>query len=239
VSIFVNPLQFAPNEDFERYPRDEERDTRMAEEAGADLLFLPETGELVPPSIRTKVTVAELTDRLCGLSRPGHFDGVATIVTKLFNIILPDKAYFGLKDAQQAAVVEQMAKDLNMPVEIVPCPTVREADGLAKSSRNVYLSAAERAQAAVLPQALQRAEQWKDQPGMTVGKLRDLVKNHILSAPLANIDYVEVLTYPGLGELADNQPVNAIEGRWIIALAVKFGGTRLIDNTIFGGETLV
>ncbi len=158
LSIFVNPLQFGPNEDFERYPRDEERDLAVAEQAGTDIVFLPQVAEMYPQPIKTMVSVREVTTRLCGASRPGHFDGVATVVAKLFHIVQPDAAFFGMKDAQQVAVIEQMVLDLNLPVEIVPCPTIREADGLAKSSRNVYLNEEERKQATVLSAALREAE---------------------------------------------------------------------------------
>ncbi|MBD0380551.1 pantoate--beta-alanine ligase [Paenibacillus sedimenti] len=231
LSIFVNPLQFGPNEDFERYPRNAERDLYVAEAAGADIVFMPDIKEMYPGQIRTAVSVTGLTDRLCGASRPGHFDGVATVVSKLFHIVQPDQAFFGLKDAQQVAVIQQVVNDLNMPVEIVPCPTLREPDGLAMSSRNVYLSEEERRQALVLSQALQKAEDYvQANANFTAAQLNQLVSRHIASAPLATIDYVEVLEYPTLQPFESSylSDLSSI----IIALAVKFGNTRLIDNLI-------
>lgn len=231
VSVFVNPLQFGKNEDFDKYPRDRERDIQLAEQAGTDFVFIPDVSEMYPQPFRTKVIVSGITDVLCGASRPGHFEGVATVVSKLFNIVQPDRAYFGQKDAQQVAVIEQMTRDLNIPVQIVPCPTVREPDGLAMSSRNVYLSPEERRQAVVLSQALAQTDRWLREPGMTVERLKQHIREHIATAPLAVIDYVEVVTYPSL------EPVTSMEqmdGRQpiLIALAVKFGATRLIDNRI-------
>jgi len=234
VSIFVNPLQFGPNEDFDKYPRDTKRDLQLAAEAGADYVFVPSVAEMYPAPIKTAVVVRELTDVLCGASRPGHFEGVATVVTKLFNIVQPDRAYFGMKDAQQVAVIEQFVADLNMPVAIVRCETVREPDGLAMSSRNVYLSAEERRQALVLSQALKEVEQWIAEKGMTMERLYDRIRSKIESAPLARIDYVDIRTYPSL------EPVTSMS-QWdgskpiLVALAVKFGNTRLIDNRIFFG----
>jgi pantoate--beta-alanine ligase len=231
LSIFVNPLQFGPNEDFDRYPRDTEKDLRLAEEAGVDVVFLPQTEEMYPRRTKTTVAVSDVTSRLCGASRPGHFDGVATVVTKLFNIVKPDQAFFGLKDAQQVAVIQQMVFDLNMDVEIVPCPILRESDGLAMSSRNVFLQPEERKQALVLSQALKLAEAWISQhPSFNVSELRKLVTEHIQTAPLADIDYVEVLSYPSLEPIVEMG--NADADKLIIALAVKFGKTRLIDNII-------
>lgn len=231
LSIFVNPLQFGPGEDFERYPRNAERDLAVAEAAGADIVFMPSVDEMYPSQTRTTVSVAEVTTRLCGASRPGHFDGVATVVSKLFHIVQPDQAFFGLKDAQQVAVIEQMVQDLNFPVEIVPCPTLREDDGLAMSSRNVYLSAEERQQALVLSQSLQKAKAFiesKSSSTFTSQELLLLVRNHIQTAPLAVIDYVEVLSYPTLEPFETSHSTSSL----IIALAVKFGKTRLIDNLI-------
>ncbi|WP_432776990.1 pantoate--beta-alanine ligase [Brevibacillus gelatini] len=227
MSIFVNPLQFGPNEDFERYPRDIERDSKMAAEAGVDLLFTPSVEEMYPKPILTTVSVANVTTPLCGASRPGHFDGVSTVVLKLFSIVQPDCAFFGQKDAQQVAVVTQMVQDLSIPVEVIPCPIVREADGLALSSRNVYLSAEERAQALVLSQSLQQASAWLKE-GLPLAEIKQRIKQMIAEKPLAEIDYVEILRYPEL------QPVeNEVSGQTIIvALAVRFGKTRLIDNLI-------
>lgn len=231
-SIFVNPLQFGPQEDFESYPRDAERDARLAERSGVDILFIPDTKEMYPKTPLTTISVAKVTDSLCGASRPGHFDGVATVVAKLFNLIQPDKAYFGLKDAQQIAVIKQMVTDLNMPVDIVPCPTVREPDGLAMSSRNVYLSDEERKQATVLYRALKTAEQKLSSGQWRFGKeVESGVCEIISSQPLAQIDYVEMHTFP---ELERTERVE--DKQYIIAVAAKFGRTRLIDNILFHGE---
>jgi len=233
VSIFVNPLQFGPNEDYERYPRDEARDLALLREAGADAVFAPPVAEMYPDGtpLLTKVTVAGVTERMCGRSRPGHFDGVATVVAKLFHIIAPDRAYFGLKDAQQVAVIERMARDLHFPVKIVPCPTKREPDGLAMSSRNVYLSPEERRQAPVLYRSLARIDEWlAAEPGLTAEELKMKIAENVREAPDARIDYVEVLTYPDLVPI--DGPVAAAP-RWIAALAVRFGATRLIDNRLF------
>lgn len=233
VSVFVNPLQFGPNEDFERYPRDAGRDRQVSEAAGADLLFMPSMAEMYPRPTATRVMIAGLTDRLCGASRPGHFDGVGTVVSKLFHIVMPDKAYFGLKDAQQVAVIERMVEDLNFPVRIVPCETVREPDGLALSSRNVYLNAEERGQAVILYETLELAEQKFREPGMTPGELKAAMHAHIKRAPLAETDYAELLTWPNLEPPADIPFDQMPPGsRFIAALAVKFGRTRLIDNRL-------
>ncbi|TXK81422.1 pantoate--beta-alanine ligase [Paenibacillus sp. N3.4] len=231
LSIFVNPLQFGPGEDFERYPRNTERDLELAEASGVDLVFMPDVKEMYPSANRTIVSVEGVTARLCGASRPGHFDGVATVVSKLFHIVQPDQAFFGLKDAQQIAVIEQMVFDLNLDVEIVPCPILREADGLAMSSRNVYLSKEEREQALVLSQSLMQAKAFVESNRLfTSEQLISKVSRHIETAPLAVIDYVEVLSYPSL------EPLEAVsssdDDTIIIALAVKFGKTRLIDNLI-------
>lgn len=231
VSVFVNPLQFGPNEDFERYPRDEERDLGIASAAGASLFFAPSVAEMYPSPIRTTVTVSELTERLCGASRPGHFDGVATVVSKLFHIVGPDRAYFGLKDAQQIAVIERMARDLNMPVDIVPCPTVREADGLALSSRNVYLSPEERRQALVLSRTLEQVPMWVEE-GMTEAELAVRLRGKIRSQPLADIDYAEIATYPDFTAPPAGVPLRQSSKALLVALAVRFGKTRLIDNIL-------
>jgi pantoate--beta-alanine ligase len=227
MSIFVNPLQFGPNEDFERYPRDIERDREMARSAGVDLLFTPGVEEMYPSQVLTTVSVSRVSEPLCGKSRPGHFDGVATVVMKLFQIVQPDAAFFGQKDAQQLAVITQMVHDLSVPVEIVPCPIVREADGLAMSSRNVYLNPEERKQATVLYRSLKKAEQLLKE-GTPLADIRREMIAMIDAEPLAEIDYVEVLKYPQL-ESVDR----AAKGEKIIfALAVRFGRTRLIDNWI-------
>lgn len=227
MSIFVNPLQFGPHEDFDRYPRDLERDCSIAAKAGVDLLFAPSVAEMYPQPILTNVSVAKVSEPLCGRSRPGHFDGVATVVLKLFQIVQPDEAFFGQKDAQQLAVIEQMVADLSVPVRIVPCPIVREADGLAMSSRNVYLSPEEREQAVVLYQSLRRAESWL-RPGEEAAAIRERLVALISEKPLAEIDYVEILTYPRLTAIDRLEPGMRV----IVALAVRFGKTRLIDNLI-------
>lgn len=231
LSIFVNPLQFGPHEDFDKYPRDEERDIRVAAQSGTDIIFIPDVKEMYPQGNVTNVTVKEITDRLCGSSRPGHFDGVATVVTKLFNIVQPDRAYFGLKDAQQVAVLSQMVRDLNIPVVIVPCSTEREQDGLALSSRNVYLSTEERKQALVLSSTLSTAAEWIDS-GMTSDELIKRITEEINKEPDANIDYVDVLNYPDLSIIDNKLPLKQVNGSLLIALAVRFGKTRLIDNKL-------
>ncbi|SHE36017.1 pantoate--beta-alanine ligase [Seinonella peptonophila] len=224
LSIFVNPLQFGPNEDFSRYPRDIERDEQLAKEAGVDFLFSPSVEEMYPEKPLTHIEVDEITSKLCGSSRPGHFSGVATVVTKLFHIVSPDRAYFGLKDAQQVAVVEQLVKDLSFPVEIVPCDIVREEDGLALSSRNVYLSSDARKQATVLYRALKEIQA---NPPSDPESIRSILHERISATPLARIDYIDVLSYPGL------QAVTTIENQTVIvAVAVYFDQTRLIDNIL-------
>lgn len=226
VSIFVNPLQFGPQEDLETYPRDIARDAKLAEKAGVDILFTPTVPEMYPRPALTRVVVSEVTEGMCGAKRPGHFDGVTTVVAKLFHIVQPQQAYFGEKDVQQLAVIQQMVNDLNMPVKIVPCPTVREADGLALSSRNVYLSEEERKQATVLYRALQQAKEhilrreWQSGEQVENG-----VYQLIFKEPLAEIDYVEIRTFP---ELARAQSLH--RESYVIGVAVRFGRTRLIDN---------
>ncbi|MEK3659060.1 pantoate--beta-alanine ligase [Paenibacillus sp. FSL F4-0236] len=234
MSIFVNPLQFGPNEDYDSYPRDEERDLELAEREGVDIVFIPSVEEMYPQPTRTTVSVSELTTRLCGASRPGHFNGVTTVVNKLFNIVQPDYAFFGLKDAQQVAVLRRMVSDLNMNVEIVPCPIVREGDGLALSSRNVFLSPEERSQALVLSRSLREARQSIEEGKVTtVDEVRELLTSVISSSPLAVIDYAEILTFPNLEGLENEVLLKDVNGEIIIALAVKFGRTRLIDNNVF------
>jgi pantoate--beta-alanine ligase len=231
LSVFVNPIQFGPNEDYDRYPRDEARDLQVAEEAGADLVFMPSVTEMYPEKPRTTVRVTGLTERLCGASRPGHFDGVATVVSKLLHIVQPDRAYFGLKDAQQVAVISQMAADLNFPAEIVPCPIVREPDGLAMSSRNVYLGPEERRQALILSQTLSQVPGWIED-GMTEAELIVRIRGRIRSQPLAEIEYAEVATYPDLGHVPADRPLRESREPLLVALAVRFGKTRLIDNVL-------
>ncbi|MEK3902327.1 MULTISPECIES: pantoate--beta-alanine ligase [unclassified Paenibacillus] len=234
MSIFVNPLQFGPNEDFASYPRDEQRDLELAEREGADLVFIPSVEEMYPQPIRTGVTVSSLTSQLCGASRPGHFDGVTTVVSKLFHIVQPDYAFFGLKDAQQVAVLRRMVSDLNMNVDIIACPIVREEDGLALSSRNVYLSSEERRQALVLSRSLREVRQAMEEGSIrTVNEARALLVSVISASPLAVIDYAEILTFPDLEELEGGSRLTDAGGEVIMALAVKFGRTRLIDNNVF------
>lgn len=232
LSIFVNPLQFGPNEDLDRYPRDEERDIALAEENGTEIVFVPSVQEMYPGKPLTNVIVNQVTDRLCGASRPGHFDGVGTVVSKLFHLVTPDRAYFGMKDAQQVAVIQQMVNDLNFSVQIVPCPIVREPDGLALSSRNVYLNAEQREQAVILSQSLQHASVWMNEQDMTAEKLVAKVKEELAKASEAVIDYVELLQYPSLQLPEAKVSLTTLNQPLILALAVKFGKTRLIDNRI-------
>lgn len=224
VSIFVNPTQFGPNEDFDRYPRDLDRDLSLCESAGADFVFAPEVSEMYYPDATTKVTVAKLTEGLCGRSRPGHFDGVTTVVCKLFNIVGPDKAYFGQKDAQQAVVVKRMVRDLNIPVEIVEVPTVREPDGLAMSSRNVYLTPQQRQSALSLYKSLVAAKEMIDQGERSAAKIREHMREVLESADGVVIDYVEIVDANSLESL------ETLVGTVLIAVAAKVGDTRLIDN---------
>jgi pantoate--beta-alanine ligase len=227
VSIFVNPTQFGPNEDFERYPRNESGDLALCEAAGADVVFLPPVEEMYPPGASTTVRVAGLTEVLEGAHRPGHFDGVTTIVAKLFGVVQPDRAYFGRKDGQQLLVIRKLVRDLDLPIEIVGCPTVREADGLAKSSRNVYLSADERAQALSLSRGLRMAETAFADGMRDADELRAIVRREIEAQPLARIDYVSLADAATLAEVA-----GAVTRPAMLSLAVRFGATRLIDNTL-------
>jgi len=224
VSIFVNPTQFAPGEDFERYPRDEAGDLKICRQHGVDLVFIPTVADMYPPDAATTVHVARLTETLCGPHRPGHFDGVTTVVAKLFNIVQPDVAYFGEKDAQQRAVIRRMVRDLAITIEVVGCPTVRESDGLALSSRNAYLSPQERRQARCLYQALSaaraRIERGESDPGAIVAEMRRIID----AAGPAHVDYIDIVDPDSL------QPVPRIERRVLVALAVRIGTTRLIDN---------
>lgn len=238
LSIFVNPLQFGPNEDFATYPRNSEKDLQLAELAGVDMVFLPSVEEMYPQyPLATKVTIGDIASGLCGASRPGHFDGVATVVSKLFHIVKPDHAYFGQKDIQQVAVIQQMVQDLNMSVQIIPCPTVRESDGLALSSRNVYLKPDERLQSVILSKALNKAHGWLSLPSITAEQLEERLALEIKKAPLANIEYATILSYPSLQPLEAGFPIiesgrSNDDQQVVIALAVKFGHTRLIDNRI-------
>jgi pantoate--beta-alanine ligase len=224
VSIFVNPTQFGPSEDFSRYPRPLSADLAVCEQVGAGLVFAPEPGEMYPPGFKTFVEVGDLGDRLCGASRPGHFRGVATVVLKLLNIFEPDRAYFGQKDAQQVRVIRQMVGDLNVPAEIVVGPTVREADGLARSSRNRYLSPAERQHATVLIETLRDARRRVEAGERDADSLRKLMAERVRVTPGAVLDYAEIVDADSL------QPLDRLNGPALAALAVKFGATRLIDN---------
>jgi pantoate--beta-alanine ligase len=225
VSIFVNPTQFCEGEDFEVYPRDLDRDIKLAESVGVDILFTPEIKEIYPNGYTTYVEVeGELTNKLCGKSRMGHFKGVTTIVSKLFNIVTPHKAYFGQKDAQQVAVIERMVKDLNYDIEIIPCPIVREDDGLALSSRNTYLTSDERKDGLVLSQSLFKAEEIIKKGEKDSANIKQLILDNIKKVKSAQIDYVEIVNGKTLEE------IKKIEGDVLIALAVKIGKTKLIDN---------
>jgi len=227
VSIFVNPTQFGPSEDYQRYPRDLERDRRLCEKEGVDIIFAPTPEEMYPPGYCTYVEVAGLSDVLCGASRPGHFKGVATVVTKLFNIVKPHVAYFGQKDAQQALIIRRMVEDLNFDIDIRVLPIVREKDGLAMSSRNTYLSQEERRAARVLYKALMHAKSLLDSGVRDAGRLRQEMLNIIEAEPLAKVDYVEIVDYSNL------KPLKEIEGEVLIAVAVWIGNTRLIDNILY------
>jgi pantoate--beta-alanine ligase len=224
VSIFVNPTQFGPKEDFAKYPRDLETDLRLVEQAGGDVVFNPSAEEMYAGDHSTWVEVEVLGAGLCGRSRPGHFRGVCTVVTKLLAICQPDRAYFGEKDAQQLAIIQRMVRDLNTRTEIVPCPIVREADGLAMSSRNVRLSAEARAQAPLLYRALSAARTLVDSGERSAAALERIIRTAVAEAPLGEIDYVEIV------RVADLSPVADVEGACLIALAVRFGDVRLIDN---------
>jgi len=226
VSIFVNPTQFGPNEDFEKYPRDFERDEKLAEEAGADIVFYPEVQEMYPENYSTYVTVEHLTEGLCGRSRPGHFRGVATVVAKLFLSVKPHTAIFGQKDAQQAAVIRRMVRDLNFDIEIITAPIVREKDGLAMSSRNKYLSPEERKEALALYDSLKLAENMVSKGERSAETIREMIKQRISQEPHARIDYVELVDTESL------EPVDRVEGRVLAAVAVFIGKTRLIDNVV-------
>lgn len=227
VSVFVNPTQFGPGEDLEQYPRDPEGDEHKAAEAGADIVFAPSIEDMYLPAHATIVDVGgNLTNTLCGLSRPGHFRGVAIVVSKLFNIVLPHRAYFGRKDYQQLRVVSRMAEDLNFPVEIVPMPTVREKDGLAVSSRNRYLTEEERTDARVLKEALDHFRQRVEEGERDTLRLVSEMTALIHEVPSAEIDYVSIVNADTL------EDVERLDGRVLAALAVKIGGTRLIDNTV-------
>jgi pantoate--beta-alanine ligase len=228
-SIFVNPTQFGPNEDLARYPRDLPRDQALLAAAGVDLLWTPTPEVIYPPGFQTWVTVDGLTSPLEGAQRPGHFRGVTTVVAKLFNAVGPDRAYFGQKDAQQAAVLRRMTRDLDFPIEIVVCPTVRESDGLAMSSRNTYLNPEERQAATVLFHALSAAKAAYESGQKNAEALRLLMLETIRKEPLARVQYVSCADYDTLEEL------KVVSGRALLSMAVFVGKTRLIDNFVIGG----
>jgi pantoate--beta-alanine ligase len=227
-SIFVNPTQFGPHEDLAKYPRDLPRDLALLEAAGVDLVWTPTVEVMYPAGFQTWVEVEKLTTRLEGEVRPGHFRGVTTVVTKLFNAVHPDKAYFGQKDAQQAVVIRRMTRDLDFPIEIVVCPILREMDGLAMSSRNVYLNPAERQAATVLFRALSAAESAFNTGERNAEKLRTLVKEMVAAEPLAKLQYVSCADYDTLQEL------ETLGGRALLSMAVFMGKTKLIDNFVLG-----
>jgi pantoate--beta-alanine ligase len=225
-SIFVNPIQFGPQEDFTCYPRDIERDKRLAEEVGVDAIFIPSAEEMYPPRFSTFVETKKITDCLCGKSRPGHFQGVTTVVTKLFNIIQPDMAFFGQKDFQQAAIIRRMVEDLNLEVKIILVPTVRDKDGLALSSRNVYLTPTQRQAALSIPKSLALAAQIVENGERDPAKVKMAVSGVLAAEPLVEIDYVEIYSLPHLEE------ISFLQGEVLLAVAAKVGKTRLIDNLV-------
>ncbi len=227
VSVFVNPTQFGEGEDYGKYPRDLEGDLKACEKAGAHAVFAPGVWEMYPSSNKAYVDISELSDHLCGARRAGHFRGVCTVVTKLFNIVMPDRAYFGEKDAQQLAIIRHMAYDLNIPAEIVGCPIVRDNDGLALSSRNAYLSEEEKRAAPIVYKSLQAAKAMMKDGQRDAGFLCRSVRNAIGSEPLARIDYIDLVNTETM------QPIRRIEGPVLLAAAVYFGNTRLIDNIAF------
>ncbi|MGI8383608.1 pantoate--beta-alanine ligase [Robertmurraya sp. P23] len=227
MSIFVNPLQFGPNEDLDAYPRDFDRDSEIAKNEKVDYIFYPSVEEMYPSKPSVTLVVQKRVDVLCGSSRPGHFDGVATVLAKLFHIIQPTRAYFGMKDAQQVAVVDGLITDLHFPIELIPVETVREEDGLAKSSRNVRLTSKEREEASVLYKSLKEAEKQIRAGERDIDVIISNMKNTISKNSSGAVDYIEIYSYPELENL------EVLEGKIIIALAVKFTNARLIDNLVF------
>ncbi len=227
VSVFVNPIQFGPTEDLASYPRDLERDAKLCKEAGANLIFHPEKEEMYFDDFSSFVEVQGVSKGLCGKSRPIHFRGVCTVVTKLFNIVKPDRAYFGQKDAQQLAVVKRMVRDLNMDIEIIGCPIIREEDGLAKSSRNTYLSPEERKAAVILSKSLKLGKEAIEAGERDSKKIIDIITNNINTEKLAKIDYVEIVDPLSI------ENIDKIENSALVAMAVYIGKTRLIDNFIY------
>ncbi len=227
VSVFVNPIQFGPNEDLATYPRDLDRDAKLCEDTGADLIFHPEPADMYEDDFCTFVDMDHVTKNLCGKTRPTHFRGVCTVCSKLFHIVGPDRAYFGQKDAQQLAVIRRMVRDLNFDLEIVGCPIIREDDGLAKSSRNTYLSPEERRAATVLNKALTAGRQKVEAGEKNASVIKEIVTKTIEAEPLAKIDYVEAVDFDSI------EPIDTIEGSVLVAVAVYIGKTRLIDNFIY------
>ena len=235
VSLFVNPTQFAADEDLSRYPRDPNGDAEVAASEGVDVLFTPGVADVYPDGARTTVHVDGLTEGLCGRSRPGHFDGVTTVVTKLFSMVGPCRAYFGRKDAQQLAVIRRMTADLNLPVDVVGCPLVRESDGLAMSSRNAYLSADERARATVLSRALQAAGDAAVEGARDAERLRAELREVLTNTPGVRVDYAEIV------DAATLEPLVTIDRDALVAVATFVGSTRLIDNVVLSvrGDVIV
>ena len=227
VSIFVNPMQFGPTEDLDSYPRDLEKDSALCEATGANLIFHPEPEEMYTDGFCSYVDMSVLTEELCGLSRPVHFRGVCTVVSKLFHIVTPDRAYFGQKDAQQLAVIKRMVLDLNMDIEVIGCPIVREADGLAKSSRNTYLSAEERKAALILSKTIKLGEKMVADGKKDAATILDAMKKNIETEPLAKIDYVKIV------DALTMQQIPTIDRPILCAMAVYIGKTRLIDNFMY------
>nr|WP_314276434.1 pantoate--beta-alanine ligase [uncultured Peptostreptococcus sp.] len=227
VSIFVNPIQFGPDEDYETYPRTLEADAKLCEEIGADYIFHPDPNQMYPEGFNTFVVPSDkMTNILCGVSRPGHFRGVCTVLTKLFTLIKPDRAYFGEKDIQQLAIVKRMIKDLNFDIEIIGCPIIREDDGLAKSSRNTYLNEEERAAATVLRRSILEGKKAIDSGNLSKEEVLKIIKNVIEKERLAKIDYVEIIDFDTFDQ------VETINNNTLIAMAVYIGKTRLIDNMV-------
>ena len=226
VSVFVNPIQFGPNEDLATYPRDLKRDMQKVEEAGGNIIFNPEPSEMYPEHFTSFIDTTETTELLCGARRPVHFRGVCTVVGKLFNIVAPDRAYFGQKDAQQLATIKRFARDLNFDVEILPCPIVREDDGLAKSSRNTYLAPDERKAALILSKSLMKGKAAIENGERSAAKVIGIITESLETEPLAKVDYVEVVDFDNI------QRVDTIGDNTLVAIAVYIGKTRLIDNFI-------
>ncbi|OAK69798.1 pantoate--beta-alanine ligase [Lederbergia galactosidilytica] len=226
MSIFVNPLQFGPKEDFHAYPKDHDQDQRLAENAGVNILFMPDVAEMYSQEHPFRITVLQRTDQLCGKSRPGHFDGVATILIKLFHIVHPQRVYFGLKDAQQISVVDSLIEYFEFPIELIAVETVREQDGLARSSRNVNLTNLERKEAPSLYKALQIGKQLIDEGEKNIGNVIEVVSNYIEKNTSGKIDYIDLLSFPEL------QPLQLVKGKVILAIAIQFSQARLIDNII-------